>query len=88
MYALDKASDRISLEITGYTHEARTDFMLLTITSPKNHQNLENIRNQQNQLTDPQKSSALDTKNMPACILHRLQHFMAMKQVVSTRPFW
>ena len=65
MYALDKASDRISLEITGYTHEARP-LLLLTITSPKNHQNLENIRTQHNQLTDPQKSSALDTKNMPA----------------------
>ena len=65
MHALDKASDRISLEITGYTHEARP-LLLLTITSPKNHQNLENIRKQHNQLTDPQKSSALDTKNMPA----------------------
>ena len=31
MYALDKASDRISLEITGYTHEARP-LLLLTIT--------------------------------------------------------
>ena len=65
MYALDKASDRISLEITGYTHEARP-LLLLTITSPKNHQNLENIRSQHNQLTDQQKSSSLDTKNMPA----------------------
>ena len=54
MYALDKASDRISLEITGYSHEGRP-LLLLTITSPKNHQNLENIRTQHNQLTDPQK---------------------------------
>ena len=65
MYALDKASDRISLEITGYTHEARP-LLLMTITTPKNHQNLENIRTQHNQLTDPQKSSSLDTKSMPA----------------------
>ncbi len=65
MYALDKASDRITLEITGYTHEARP-LLLLTITSPKNHQNLENIRTQHNQLTDQPKSSSLDTKGMPA----------------------
>ncbi|HZB12081.1 MAG TPA: M14 metallopeptidase family protein [Chryseolinea sp.] len=65
MYALDKASDRISLEVAGYTHEDRP-LLLLTITAPKNHQNLENIRVQHNQLADPQRSSALDTKNMPA----------------------
>src|SRR6188768_4219367 len=65
MYALDKASDRFSLEVTGYTHEGRP-LLLLTITSPQNHQNIENIRTQHNQLTDPQKSSALDTKSMPA----------------------
>src|SRR5687768_644680 len=39
MYALDKASDRITLEVTGYTHEARP-LLLLTVTSPKNHQNI------------------------------------------------
>jgi hypothetical protein len=65
MYALDKVSDRISLEVTGYTHEGRP-LLLLTITAPKNHQNLESIRAQHNQLTDPQKSPALETKNMPA----------------------
>ena len=65
MYALDKASDRISLEVTGYTHEARP-LLLLIITSPKNHQNLEAIRTQHVQLTDPNKSSSLDVKNMPA----------------------
>ncbi len=65
MYALDKASDRISLEVTGYTHEARP-LLLLTITSPQNHQNLESIRAQHVQLTDAAKSGSLDTKNMPA----------------------
>src|SRR5688572_27913596 len=65
MYALDKASDRVTLEITGYTYEARP-LLLLTITSPKNHQNLETIRNQHIQLTDPLKSSTIDTKNIPA----------------------
>jgi len=65
MYALDKASDRISLEVSGYTHEGRP-LLLLTITSPKNHQNIEDIRNQHLQLTDPNKSGSLNTKEMPA----------------------
>ena len=74
MYALDKASDRISLEVTGSTHEARP-LLLLTITSPKNHQNIDNIRSQHVQLTDPSKSSNLDVSKMPAvfylgCSIH------------------
>lgn len=64
MKALDAASDRISLEVTGYTHEARP-LLLLTITSPKNHQNIEAIRTQHIQLADPAKSTSLDVKNMP-----------------------
>ena len=65
MYALDKASDRISLEVTGHTYEGRP-LLLLTITSPRNHSNLENIRTQHVQLSDPSRSATLDTKNMPA----------------------
>lgn len=64
MKALDAASDRISLEITGLTHEARP-LLLLTITSAKNHQNLETIRLQHLQLVDPVKSASLEIKNMP-----------------------
>jgi hypothetical protein len=45
MMALDEASDRISLEVTGHTHEGRP-LLLLTITSPDNHKNLEAIRTQ------------------------------------------
>jgi len=74
MYALDRASDRITLEVTGYTHEKRP-LLLLTITSPKNHQNIEAIRTQHLQLTDPARSASLDVKNMPAvfylgCSIH------------------
>ena len=65
MMALDKASDRISLEVTGYTHEARP-ILLLTITSPKNHQNIESIRQQHIQLSDPAKSGTLNISEMPA----------------------
>jgi len=74
MMALDKASERITLEITGYTHEARP-LLLLTITAPKNHQNIEAIRLQHLQLGDASKSGSLDVKNMPAvfylgCSIH------------------
>lgn len=74
MYALDRASDRITLEVTGYTHEGRP-LLLLTITSPKNHQNIESIRTQHLQLSDPNRSSSLDLKSMPAvfylgCSIH------------------
>ena len=74
MYALDKASDRITLEQTGLTYEDRP-LLLLTITSPKNHQNIESLRTQHLQLSDPQKSGSLDVKNMPVvfylgCSIH------------------
>ncbi len=74
MYALDKASDRISLEVTGQTYEARP-LLLLTITSPKNHQNIEAIRKQHLQLSDPSASASVDTKAAPAvyylgCSIH------------------
>lgn len=67
MYALDQASDRVTLEITGYTHEARP-LLLLTITSPKNHQNIESIRAQHVRLSDPGLSGSLDVKNMPVVL--------------------
>ncbi|MEO5980204.1 MAG: M14 family metallopeptidase [Chryseolinea sp.] len=65
MYALDKASDRVSLEVTGQTYEGRP-LLLLIITSPKNHQQLETIRQQHILLSDPSKSANVDVKNMPA----------------------
>lgn len=43
MYTLANASDRITIENRGATFEGRP-ILLLTITSPKNHQNLEQIR--------------------------------------------
>lgn len=64
MYALDKASDRVSLEVTGHTYEGRP-LLLLTITSPKNHERLEEIRQQHLSLSEPGRAR-VDTKNMPA----------------------
>lgn len=74
MMALDKASDRISLEVTGYTYEGRP-LLLLTVTAPKNHSNIENIRQQHLTLTDPSRSTPVDVKNMPVifylgCSIH------------------
>ncbi|HTF18624.1 MAG TPA: M14 family zinc carboxypeptidase, partial [Chryseolinea sp.] len=64
MYALDKASDRVSLEVTGQTYEGRP-MLLLTITSPKNHERLEEIRQQHLALSDPARAGSVDTKAMP-----------------------
>jgi hypothetical protein len=74
MMALDKASDRVSLEVTGYTYEARP-LLLLTITSPKNQQNIEDLRQQHVRLSDPSASGNLDVRTMPAvyylgCSIH------------------
>lgn len=63
--AVDKASDRVSVEVTGYTHEARP-LLLVTITSAKNQLNIETIRTKHVQLTDPTRSGNLETKDMPA----------------------
>ena len=43
MKALAASSDRISIENRGTTYEGRP-LLLLTITSPENHKNIENIR--------------------------------------------
>jgi hypothetical protein len=74
MYALDRASDRITLSVTGYTHEKRP-LLLLTITSPENHKRIETIRKEHIQLTDPTVSASLNVSAMPAvfyigCSIH------------------
>ncbi|RYZ29813.1 MAG: zinc carboxypeptidase, partial [Chitinophagaceae bacterium] len=68
MQVLAKAApDRIKLETMGFTYEGRPQ-VLLIITSSKNHQNLEQIRQQHVQLTDPSKSASLNTANMPVVL--------------------
>jgi hypothetical protein len=74
MHVLDNASDRISIEVTGETHEERK-LLLLTITGAENHKNIEAIRKSHLQLTDPSVSASLDVKYMPAvfylgCSIH------------------
>ena len=59
---LAKQSDRISIEDRGKTFEGRP-ILLLTITSPDNHQNLEQIRQEHLKLTEEEFSnSELNTR--------------------------
>ncbi|HEU4634012.1 MAG TPA: M14 metallopeptidase family protein [Flavisolibacter sp.] len=68
MQAVAKAApQRVKLETMGFTYEGRPQ-VLLIITSPKNHANLEQIRQQHVQLTDPQKSASLDIGDMPVVL--------------------
>lgn len=68
MEALARAvPQRIKLEKMGYTYEHRPQ-VLLIITSPENHKNLEQIRQQHLQLTDPKTSASLQTQDMPVVV--------------------
>ena len=61
------APERVKLETMGFTYEQRPQ-VLLIITSPKNQQRLEEIRQQHIQLTDPAKSASLNIDNMPIVV--------------------
>ncbi len=52
MEAVAAASDRVSVGTYGKTNEGR-DLLFLTITSPSNHQRLEEIRTNMGRLADP-----------------------------------
>src|SRR5688572_3596405 len=61
------APDRVKLETMGLTYENRPQ-VLLIITSKKNHSNLEQIRQQHVQLSDPAQSGSMDVDNMPIVV--------------------
>lgn len=65
MQQLAAASDRITLEDRGKTFEGRP-ILLLTVTSPKNHQNLEAIREQHLQLSNGNGNT--NTSEMPVVV--------------------
>lgn len=67
MQTLAAASDRISIEVTGRTYEHRP-LLLLTITSPGNHRQLEALRREHLALTDPEMASRLVTDKMPVVV--------------------
>ena len=64
MYALAAASDRVTIENRGKTFEDRP-ILLLTITSPKNHQNIDAIRTEHIAATN---NNAANTANMPIVV--------------------
>ncbi|WP_428742142.1 M14 family metallopeptidase [Tenacibaculum sp.] len=64
MKALAKSSDRVTLENRGTTYEGRP-LLLLTITSSKNHQNLEQIRKNHIKATD---DVSVDITNSPIVV--------------------
>lgn len=66
MTALAASSDRIKIENRGATFEGRP-LLLLTVTSPKNHSNIESIRTQHLALTTPAGQN-LSTENMPIVV--------------------
>ena len=67
MHTLAERSDRIVLTQYAQTHQQRP-LLLLTITSPQNHQNLETTQIQHRQLTNPDQSPALDINTMPVVV--------------------
>ncbi|WP_431136023.1 M14 family metallopeptidase [Psychroserpens mesophilus] len=64
MRVLAKASDRISIEDRGQTFEGRP-LLLLTITSPENHSNLESIRTTHIASTE---TNTANVDNMPLIV--------------------
>ena len=60
-------SDRVTIEQYARTHGQRP-LLLLTITSARNRQRLEEIRQQHRQLAQPAKAGQVDTSDLPAVI--------------------
>ncbi|TVQ09340.1 MAG: zinc carboxypeptidase [Balneolaceae bacterium] len=67
MEAVAAASDRVTITEFGRTYEGRK-LVMLTITSPRNQANIEQIREQHLQLTDPARSGELNVDEMPAVV--------------------
>jgi hypothetical protein len=67
MRAVAEASDRVTIDEHASTYENRP-VLLLTITSPDNHQNINQIQSNHKALTDPSQSGTLDVSEMPAVV--------------------
>ena len=61
------APERVKLEMMGLSYEGRPQ-VLLIITSSKNHQRLEEIRQQHIKLSDPAQSASVNVDNMPIVV--------------------
>ncbi len=66
MQKLAELSDRATVQNIGYTYERRAQ-VVLTVTSPQNHANLERIRTEHLTLTDPAQPMP-DISKLPAII--------------------
>lgn len=67
MKELARRSDRIDIQTYARSYEHR-ELLLLTITAPENHQNIEAIQQQHVQLSVPSQSATLDTDAMPIVV--------------------
>jgi hypothetical protein len=67
MYALAEASERVTITEYARTYENRP-LLMLTITSPENHANLDQIKETHHLLTDPSRSAELDLETMPVVV--------------------
>jgi hypothetical protein len=67
MKAIAEASNRITIEDRGKTFEGRP-LLLLTITSPENHKNIENIRKEHLKISEANVSSQLNIDAMPLVV--------------------
>ncbi|TAI49423.1 M14 family zinc carboxypeptidase [Flagellimonas allohymeniacidonis] len=65
MQELARVSDRISIENRGKTFEGRP-ILLLTVTTPQNHQRIETIRQQHISMTEG--DAGVDTSQMPIVV--------------------
>lgn len=64
MEALAEASDRITMHKFGETYEDRP-LIYLTVTSPSNHENIDQIKKNHVALTNPDQSDNLNVEDMP-----------------------
>lgn len=64
MYAVAEASDRVTIKEFGRTYENRP-LLYLTVTSPDNHSNIDEIKEEHAALTKPEQSDELNTEEMP-----------------------
>ncbi len=67
MRAVAEASHRVEYYEYAYTYEDRP-LVMLTVTSPENHNSIERIRENHHLLKDPSQSGDLDISTMPVII--------------------
>lgn len=67
MKEIAETSDRVTFQEIGKTHEDRP-IVQLTITSPENHARLDQIKQNQRNLRDPELSMGLSLEEMPVVV--------------------